>query len=394
MQSQVYFICPNTYNSQNEIMGRKKATLTPILESIFNANQTEIIDEFQKVVPPKSEIWETIWKNDQINKQIGKKAIYTAALRWWKNSIDNAKTIRNESSDFVDISYETNPPDENESDSEYVSSTDDAPLPNDVHFSISLAHNAWETIKPIATNNQRHDQSHRTNDRVYYTFPPGLWTNILAEKIAQHRIKNPCTWAFKRAKVYPNGKKYIKLLAKCTTCKAHLTGEVSDIPTGKGIVKFKFTIRSFDEKKHLNNRKNVRIGGTKAKELFSSSKKASVLKREMTKESGSKMFEPEKGRTISENAIRAGQCRQRQLSKLSSAPLQALQFLKSSNAFGPMVHSIGADPFFVIYASANQFFLFNAYKKHNKYIKATADSTGNVAHKLSKFFSSKPYHYF
>lgn len=143
-------------------------------------------------------------------------------------------------------------------------------------------------------------------------------------------------------------------------------------------------MRRFNEQKHLDNRKNVRVGGSKAVELFTSQKKASVLKREMVKESGQEMFQEDKGRVVSENAIRAGQCRNRQLNKLSLNPVQSVQFLKASNAYSSIIHSVGLDPFFVIYGSPNQYILYNAYKKWNKYTKITADATGSIVHKLSK----------
>lgn len=96
------------------------------------------------------------------------------------------------------------------------------------------------------------------------------------------------------------------------------------------------------------------------------------------------MFEAPKGRVISENAIRVGQYRQRQKDKLSDDPVISLQLLKASHAFGAMIHGIGLDPFFIMYGSPNQFLLFDAFTKNNKYTKATCDATGNIAHKLSK----------
>lgn len=96
------------------------------------------------------------------------------------------------------------------------------------------------------------------------------------------------------------------------------------------------------------------------------------------------MFEPDKGRVISQNAIRAGQSRKRQMNKLSSNPVHSLELLKRSHAFGPMIHWLGVDPFYVMYGSPNQFLLYDAYKKFNAYTKITCDATGSIVHKLSK----------
>lgn len=119
--------------------------------------------------------------------------------------------------------------------------------------------------------------------------------------------------------------------------------------------------------KHSESRKNVRVSSATANKLFTSEKKASVLKRDLIKESQAEMFEPDKGRVISESAIRSGQSRNRQMNKLSTDPLKSLEFLSDSHSYGSMIHSIGNKPFFVIYASANQYLLYNAYKKAHKY---------------------------
>lgn len=174
--------------------------------------------------------------------------------------------------------------------------------------------------------------------------------------------------------------------AKCTTCGAILLGGIPKEPKKDDeSVKIKLIVRGFNEELHLNmSRKNVRTGGSKANEIFTSDKKASVLKRDLIRESSAEMFQPDTGRVLSENAIRAGQSRQRQQNKLSSDAVKSLEFLKASNAFGAMIHWLGADPFFVIYGSPNQFLLFNAYKKHNKSTKITCDATGSIVHKLRK----------
>lgn len=151
-------------------------------------------------------------------------------------------------------------------------------------------------------------------------------------------------------------------------------------------MKFQFVVNNLNEKKHsaVEPRKDVRVGGLRAKALFTSDKKAAVLKRQIVSESSQNMFEPPKGRDISGNAIRSGQCRQRQTKKMSYSPLQALEYLKVSNLYRSTIHMTGINPFFVIYGSPNQFLLFNAYKKHNAYTKMSCDATGELVHKLCR----------
>lgn len=327
--------------------------------------------------------------DDLVETKSTPKAIYDDALRWYEKKIENK--VENkidesiETDDLLDISIEMST--RINSDVSYVDSEEEAPHQNDINFTISLSYDVWNTIKPIPKEHRRNDKTHKTNVWIYHTLPPGVWTNILIDRIAKHKIKNPCTWSFKRAKKYQSGKKYIALSAKCTTCDALLIGQVSIEPKQGDIsVKFLFVLRTFNEEKHINNRKNVRIGGSKADEIFLSSKKASVLKRDILKASGTEMFEPEKGRVFTENAIRAGQSRRSQLDKLSTDPIKALELMKASNAYGSMIHWLGVDPFFVIYRNTNQLLLLKAYKKHNKYTKIICDATGSIAHKLSKQF--------
>lgn len=369
--------------------GRPAHVLLDILKNIFEKKLDAIIIS-GKVIVPSDKIWTEIC--NEIEKKKTPKAIYNDALRWW-----TAKRLEAGQSKQSDVQVESESDegerDELEIESELSSEyNDDPPSPNDINFTISLSYEVWKTIEPMPTEHRREDDSHKTKTRIYYELQPGLWTNILVERIADHRIKNPCTWSFKRAKVHPEGEKYILVSAKCTTCHAVLYGEVLKRPEkGENEVKFKFRVRDFLPEKHLNERKNVRIGGSKANELFLSDKKASVLKREMVKESNVQMFEPERGRVINESAIRAGQSRRRQRNKLSLDPVKSIEFLMESNAFGSMIHFLVNKPFSVIYGSPNQFLLYGAYKKKNKYTKITCDATGSVVHKIGKFLISLLY---
>lgn len=310
------------------------------------------------------------------------KAIYTDALSWFsKKKTKEQNTSRNDenpnekSSDFSDISMENELSDADVNSSATVNS-------KIIKFSIKLSYDVWETIQPVS-------KPSGGKGRVYSQLEPGLWTSVLVEHIASHRIKNPCTWAFKRSKVFIDGKAYAKMYADCKTCGGHLVGTIPKVPKKGDAVVFLFQVMNFCEDKHtnVNDRKNVRIGGAMAKEIFSSKKPASVIKREMIREKDVQMFEQEKGRTISENAIRAGKSRVRKQNKISSSPLQAIGFLKVSNTFGPMIHMFGDNPFFVIYCSPNQFLLFKTYKRTCGYTKISGDSTGGVVHKLGKIVS-------
>lgn len=306
------------------------------------------------------------------------KALYTEGLKWWKNKKHQNQTPTHH--DNFDTSVELTA-----SDIDSVSSDlSDENNSEDIFFSLILSYNVWETIQPVAKEYKRNEKSHKSNSRTYYVLESGLWTSVLVDRIAQNQQDIICTWAFKNAKVYINGEKYINLKANCTTCGAILIGFVAQKPNEGENVKFQFKIQNFNADKHAEGRKNVRIGGSIAKELFTSKKSASVLKKEMISKSGAKMFEEPKGREVSENAIRAGQCRNRQADKLFTSPLLALEYLKGTNAYGPSIHMTGLSPFFAMYAGNNQFALFDAYRKANKNTKICCDATGGLVHKISK----------
>lgn len=364
--------------------GRKRAVPKVIVHNIFKAMKDELIDERNRVVKPSSAVFISIQNDERINRAMTTKAIYSEALKWWNDFIDKSKDAS--SSGISDASFPSIEADPISTNSSSVSSiTPDNR--SDFTFTLTLSSEVWETIQPIPKDYKRNpDKCHKTKSRLYYVLEPGVWTNILVDRIASHRLNIICTWSFKRAKVYLNGERFINVYATCTTCKAQLIGGVAKMPNEGENVKFTFIVQQFKQQKHNEGRKNVRTGGSKSKELFISSEKASVLKRKMVKESGSKMFEHAKGREVSENAIRAGQWRQRQSKKLSPLPLQALEYLKVTKLFGPSIHMSGLNPFFVIYASPNQFMLYNTYKKQNVYTKITCDSTGGLVNKLGNVY--------
>lgn len=207
--------------------GRKYNISPDYLKSIFEENIAKIIDARKKVTVPGDEIWEKI--REKVGGKKLAKTLYNDALKWWAEKdvaeIDANIEQPNEPTDIsepTNISIEISAPSDCESDESYFASEDEAPQADDINFSISLSHEVWETIQPVEVQHRRKDKSHQTNTRLYHELPPGLWTNVLSDRIAQHRIQNPCTWTFKRAKVHPNGKKYINISGLCTTCDAIL----------------------------------------------------------------------------------------------------------------------------------------------------------------------------
>lgn len=231
-----------------------------------------------KVAAPKTSIWNKIRGEFKYKKTA--KSIYNDALQWWRarKLENNGDQSESEASDSEASDSNTSIEKNADSDESYVSDSEVFPQADDISFTISLSQDIWETIKPTEKERKRNDDSHKTNVKMYHELEAFLWADVLVRKISKHRINNPCTWSFKRAKVYINGKRYVVVSAKCTTCGAKLFGEVKNQPNKTDEVKFKCIIRGFEEQTHLFERKNVRIGSYEAKELFKSKKPASLLK--------------------------------------------------------------------------------------------------------------------
>lgn len=91
-----------------KMAGKKRAVPTIIIYSIFDGKKHEIIDKFDHVVPPSSAIWEHIKIDKRIKNAMTSKAIYTDALKWWKNQ--KKKEQSTEPSDISFISAQIEPP--------------------------------------------------------------------------------------------------------------------------------------------------------------------------------------------------------------------------------------------------------------------------------------------
>ncbi len=355
--------------------GRPKSEKSDILEQLFESQQDQIILN-DKVVPPKTEIWSGFM-------QYGNpKAIYTAALRWWKErSHVNQETILDDTKGSMEISLES------KNDSSLNSSGEN--IPSTKKFSVVLSNEVWKTIEPCQTVYRRKlDGTHKSGIRSYYTMKAGVWTNVLSDHIADCRANIICNWSFGRAKVYLSGEVYVDITAKCATCKAVLHGVVKSKPKNDiDPIRFNFSVQNFDEKRHMdkNTVKSVRNYGVRPYEYGKSSKTAMVLTRQRIKAT-TKIFEAPKGRQFTANAVRCAQYRNRLAKKLSTCPYTALEYLQASHSCVDTIHLNSRSPFACLYFSPSQLQLYTAYRRHNKYIKIIVDSSGGFVFRLGMHF--------
>lgn len=250
-------------------------------------------------------------------------------------------------------------------------------------ITIQLSSNVWRTIEPIEISSKRkREGSHKTGVRKYLSLQPGLWTNIFANEIAKHD-DIPCRWVFKRNKCYLSGDTFLVFDARCNMCSATLVGSLKKKPEKDEAVKIPITISNINMERHKKEAKLVKLTCKSAHQLYLPNKKATVIKRNLLKDS-TKMFTAPTSKTMTGNAIRCAQYRQRLNEKISACPVTAITYLKSSNLFMNCIQRIGLDPFYVFYCTPEQMKLFHVFNKKNQMLKVSCDATGSIVHKIGK----------
>lgn len=356
--------------------GRPKSEKAEMLEDLFDLNVNQIITN-NKVLPATTEIWEKFVTYGNA------KTVYTAALRWWrekKEKIEHSIIQPDDTKVSMEISL-----DSRDEASTSLNSSSEVAVPTAKKFTIVLSNEVWKTIEPCQTVYRRKiDGTHKSGLRQYYVLKPGVWTNVLSDRIADSRANIICNWSFTRAKVYMNSDVYVDVIANCATCKAVLHGVIKNKPKNDSDpVKFNFSLQNFDEKRHNNKDcvKSVKNYGVRPYEYGTSSKTAMVLTRQRIRDT-TKMFEAPKGKQFTANAVRCAQYRNRLSKKLSSCPHTALEYLQASHSWAHTIHMNSRNPFACLYFSPSQLQLYNVYRKYRKYIKICCDASGGIVFKL------------
>lgn len=374
---------------QFEIKEKKKSgpkRVFPLDQLIkyFEENEADIVLAPGKILPPSDKFWMRLKNKYKINKT--EKSIYTDALKWHKKceSEKNEEIPTEKIDDFDDLledEIEFNSADSSEYESE-TSDDSSGCAKSDIQFSMKITYNTWKLILPTSRSYHRKaDKTHKGGVRKYLVLKPGFWSNVFAEKIAQHPKNIICDWAFKKARVSGDSKHYVVITASCINCKSKLCAVLEKKPQENEEVKFTCVVKNFNEKRHEESTKKVKVSGSQAKSLAVSKKPAIVLHRNLAAKSG-EMFKQAKGRVPTANAIRNLQSRHRAKEKLSPEIFTSLLYLQTSKKYVDTIHSIGMSPFFVIYGSNNQFRLYNMYIRKNKLTRMSCDATGSVVKKI------------
>lgn len=357
-------------------MAGRKAKFSKEQKTLMFENEIEVLVRDNKVRVPSDKIWADMKWKYELRADITEKAIYTAALEFYKakgviqneNYLDSEVNLNgsNKSNESIDPDESFEKPQQSQ---QHV-----------LRFKITLSAKSWSYIKP--EREEYHRNSTTDQVRKYYVLKRGSWTCALAEQIAQKRKDIPCRWSFKRGKVYNSGEFYIKVCGSCITCNATLTGILKQKPeTPSRSIIFEFEMEGLDLNEHSGQKqKAIRLGGDFARDMYEAPG-ASIMKRRNAINAATSLCEYPVERVPTSNALRCGKYRLRKFNRLDDCPIKAIQFLKLSD-FGQCIRSIGYNPFHSMYATNDQIVMYNIYKKKNKSTIVSCDATGGIAHKI------------
>lgn len=362
--------------------GRPKSGAASALEDLFKTHVDQFVSN-GNVLPPTDKIWSVL--RGKCSEKKTEKAIYTAALRWYKKTSEVPES-QNDSGEISEknVSFETSLETSDTTLDESNTSDNRSQRKNAKKIKIKISPKVWRTIAPEEnTSKRKRKGSHKTGVRKYITLAPGLWTNVFAHEISKHD-DIPCSWVFKRNKCYLSGKKYLVFEAKCNACSASLIGELKKKPEENEHVNIDIEIFDIDLESHTKEAKKVKLTSRAATKLYTQDKKATVIKRNLLKNT-TQMFKEPTSRTMTANAIRCAQYRQRLTEKISQCPMTALSYLKASNLYMDCIQRIGLEPFYVFYCTPEQKKMFHAFNERNKCLRVACDATGGVVHKIGRY---------
>lgn len=353
-------------------MGRPTHSKTAEFHKLFAANEKQIVTN-NKVVPPKSVIWQELIKS--LTDKVSEKALYTAALRWWS---DHRSVEVIDSQSHCNLSNAS---------SDFDSSTNSVDQGHVIKFSIELSAKVWDSIKPVTKLYSR-KTGNQSGVRPYEVLKPGVWSNVILDNVTKKRRDIPCAWVFETNKCSREGTNFIKLKARCNVCGSILTGLLEDEPESNEPILIRFEVTQLNRNLHDGEEpKSIKVGGEYVKEICAKKKPATTIRRSILKRKAALFVRPY-GRVPTSNAIRCMKYRHRQKEKLSTCPFKSLSYLKASSKYMNTIHFVGNDPFACIYMSPNQVKLYKAYKQKNGWTKVSCDASASVANRLGKISSS------
>lgn len=239
-------------------VGRPKDKETHELENLLKIHSDQFVSD-GRILPPKNAIWTVL--RDKCSVKKTEKAIYTAALKWYRNTSEGNKNKNDiDENNVNNVSIETTLNDSSDKTLDTSNTSNDCnPKKDSKKITIQISQKVWRTIAPKEMSYTRKPEgSHKTGVRKYISLEPGLWTNIFANEISKHD-DIPCSWVFKRNKCYLSGDKFLEFGGKCNTCSAILVGLLKKKPEEDEAIHIHIQIYNIILERHTMKAKKVKL---------------------------------------------------------------------------------------------------------------------------------------
>ncbi len=226
----------------------------------------------------------------------------------------------------------------------------------------------------------------KTQKREYTILKPGIWTHVINHHIWQE-VKSPCTFAFKRAKVYPSAtEKYIEIRGKCKECHGHIHIKCDREPEMNSPMMLKCFIKNTDDSLHTGCSKRLMSGNLRvqiSKELCEGRMESHVWRAsEATKLMD--FGDPEPSHLPNLATLRKAKQERNALEQGDKDPILSLQMLKYSAPHSGSIKDIGLDKYFCHYWSQTQMYMYKSLSKTSTNPTVSFDATGSVVRKLQR----------
>ncbi|XP_060748439.1 chromobox protein homolog 1a isoform X2 [Tachysurus vachellii] len=346
-------------------------------DSIFTVlcSAKDAIVQNGNIATPNQSIWTELSK--QLQNKITAKALYTFV-----------KLNRHNIWTALGISHE--------SDHETSGSSDDAdfepgslsPRPKDSWtFDLEVPFQKWIEFMPETVKYK--NKLSVTQKMDYTILKHGIWTHVINHQIWQD-VKCFCTFAFKRAKVYPSAtKKYIEIRGNCKECHGHIHIKCDGEPEINCPVVLNCLIKNTDGSIHTGCSRRAMSGVQKtlrvqvSKELCEGRMEPHVWRAlEATKLMD--FGDPEPSHLPNLATMRKAKQERNDLELGDKDPIFSLQMLKYSEPHSGSIKDIGLNKFFCHYWSQTQLYMYKSLSKMSTNPVVSFDATGSVVRKLQR----------
>lgn len=356
-----------------------------VIQVFTTARDRIIYDE--KIVGPTDPVWADLSK--QLGGTVKPKTLYTIVKlnrhdSWKILGIHSENNGSDESTDEVQ-EIQSNENVENDLEAESVDSSDEKKhtgIRNEIDIKLEITHQEWndDWVEHVMYN----DSFQSSQKREHLVLKRGVWTHSLNKKIWE-ASKCPCTIAFKRGKIYPNGiLKCLDIIGVCTECNAQISIYSQNLPKDSASMVLHCEIKKIAQ--HNQKGKKRKLSGTyrnQVSEELWDGRKVSHVWRTAAANEMMDLNDPEPSHLPSLTVLRKAK-HEKGLKELGHAhPVISLQTMKYSVPYNGSIFDIGLDKFFCHYHTPSQLQVYKTMSK-TKGSTVSFDATGTVVRKLQR----------